>query len=103
MPPSNQSSSEHSRQRDPMLAPSTIESMEAELETARKTISLIAWKRRRPEFDAIDDGLWLMNVYLELKSAGFGVTLVSACDDPFANNEPFHDVELSPLPPRFQR
>ena len=86
-----------------MLSPSTVESLRAELGTARKTISLIDWKRRLPEFDAIEDGLWLMNAYLELKSAGFGVTLVSACDDPFAITEPFHDVELSPFPPRFQR
>lgn len=86
-----------------MLAPSTIESLKTELETARKTISLIAWKRRRPEFAAIEDEIWLINSYLELKSAGFGVTLVSACADPFAINEPFHDVALSPFPPRFQR
>jgi hypothetical protein len=55
---------------------------------------LLEWKRRRPELAAIEDGLWLMNAYIELKCAGFGVAMVCAGSDQFAINEPFQDVEL---------
>ena len=97
MPLSNQSPAAHTRQKELTLAPSTIETLKAELTAASEPVSLLAWKQRRPELAKIEDGIWLMNAYLQLKAAGFGVKLVSGCADTFEINEPFEDVELSPF------
>lgn len=99
MPQLNRNAAAPGRQRELTLSPSAVDSLKAELTTSG-AFSLLGWKRRRPEFAAIEDGLWLMNAYMELKSAGFCVALVSAGSDPFEINEPFQDVELSPCSDR---
>ncbi len=61
-----------------------------------ETISLLGWKRDRPELADVLDGVWLMYASLQLKGSGLSLTFASeGVDDPFEVNKGFYDVEVS--------
>lgn len=69
------------------------------LTTSHGRISLLQWKDSRPELARLEDEAWLMFAGLQLKGAGFRVRyLHDALLDPFPVNEPFFDIEASPIP-----
>lgn len=74
-----------------------------EIAASSQPVSLLAFKQRRPELEALSDETWLMFAGLQLKGGGFHVEYVM--DDvleSFPINEHFHDVEVRPAPVRQQ-
>ncbi len=63
-------------------------------------ISLLGWKRARPELVDVSDEAWLMFSYLQLQGGGMRLRFVEQPElDPFPVNEAFHDVQVQrPLP-----
>ena len=63
-------------------------------------ISLLGWKRARPELADVSDEAWLMFSCLQLKGGGMRLSFVEQpVLDPFPVNEAFYDVEVRrPLP-----
>lgn len=63
-------------------------------------ISLLDWKRDRPELVDVSDEAWLMFSCLQLKGGGMRLSFVEQPElDPFPVNEAFYDVEVRrPLP-----
>ena len=63
-------------------------------------ISLLNWKRVRPELIGVSDEAWLMFSCLQLKGGGMRLSFVEQPElDPFPVNEAFYDVVVQrPLP-----
>lgn len=63
-------------------------------------ISLLEWKRARPELVDVSDEAWLMFSCLQLKGGGMRLSFVGQPElDPFPVNEAFYDVQVQrPLP-----
>lgn len=63
-------------------------------------ISLLKWKRARPELVDVSDEAWLMFSCLQLKGGGMRLSFVGQPElDPFPVNEAFYDVQVQrPLP-----
>lgn len=63
-------------------------------------ISLLEWKRARPELVDVSDEAWLMFSCLQLKGGGMRLSFVAQPElDPFPVNEAFYDVQVQrPLP-----
>jgi hypothetical protein len=58
-------------------------------------ISLISWKRERPELAEVTDEAWLMFSCMQLKAGGLHLKFVDTMElDPFPINEAFYDVEV---------
>lgn len=63
-------------------------------------ISLLDWKKARPELVDVSDEAWLMFSCLQLKGGGMRLSFVAKPElDPFPVNEAFYDVQVQrPLP-----
>lgn len=63
-------------------------------------LSLLTWKRGRPELAEVSDEAWLMFSCMQLKGGGLRLTFVEGLElDPFPINEAFYDIEVrSALP-----
>lgn len=63
-------------------------------------VSLLSWKRMRPELAEVLDETWLMFSCMQLKGGGLRLSFAENADlDPFAINESFYDIEVRrPLP-----
>jgi hypothetical protein len=63
-------------------------------------VSLLSWKRMRPELAEVLDETWLMFSCMQLKGGGLRLSFAESADlDPFAINESFYDIEVRrPLP-----
>jgi hypothetical protein len=83
------------------LTPSqqALRDLVAHAESTAEAISLLTWKRSRPELADVMDEVWLMFACLQLKGRGFRVDFVQGLDvDPFPINEQFHDLQVRGLP-----
>lgn len=70
--------------------------LSAQADAAREPISLLEWKRARPELADMADEAWLMFAGLQLKGSGHAVRFVAQDDfEPFPVNERFYDIEVS--------
>lgn len=58
-------------------------------------ISVLDWKRGRPELAEVSDEAWLMFSCMQLKGGGLRLSFVEGQElDPFPVNEAFYDVEV---------
>jgi hypothetical protein len=60
------------------------------------TISLLEWKRARPQLEDVPDGVWLMYASLQLKGNGLVLAFArEGVEDPFEVNTSFYDIDVS--------
>ncbi|HUD33458.1 MAG TPA: hypothetical protein VMR43_10660 [Variovorax sp.] len=72
----------------------------ADVEQTPRRVSLLTWKRERPDLDRMQDEAWLLYAGLQLKARKKLVEFTSdEVDDPFALNFSFSDAWVSE-PPR---
>lgn len=76
-----------------------LRSLTTEVAHSPLPVSLLAFKRHRPELSGMSDEAWLMFACLQLKGSGFRVEFVEEVVlDPFPINEQFYDVAVRSAP-----
>ena len=80
-----------------------LRALATEIVHASRPVSLLAFKRHRPELEEMSDEAWLMFACLQLKGSGFRVEFVQdAIIEPFPINEQFYDVTARSAPVQLQ-
>lgn len=72
-----------------------LQELVAQASSSQGPISLLDWKRGRPELAGVSDEAWLMFSCMQLRGGGMRLNFVEQpVLDPFPINEAFYDVEV---------